>query len=152
MIRKNETDPFELYNTIDWGDRRQTDDSRQSDRAGSQDLIAWNRTGTMIRLGARCGECGGTGDFLLDSGDRVVCKHCAGRGWFGIDPKMPVNAPAGSVAKMAMLTVRYASGVPLWNPQDGRELIDMRQFAAERARPEFVPRRSPSAEVAEPVS
>ena len=32
---------------------------------------------------------------------------------------MPVRARAGSVEKVAMLTVRYCTGVPLWNPQDG---------------------------------
>lgn len=152
MIRKNDTHSPGLYSTINWGDRRQTQDSEPGAGNCSQELIAWNRIGTMICLAARCGECGGTGDFLRDSGDRVICDHCSGQGWFGIDPKMPVNAPAGSVAKMAMLTVRYASGVPLWNPQDGRELVDMRQFAADPPRPNFLPRRPRAAEIAETVS
>jgi hypothetical protein len=71
-----------------------------------------------MHLAARCGMCSGVGYFFEDSPDHVTCEHCGGVGWFGIDPKMPVMAHPGSVAKVAMLSVRYSSGVPLWNAQD----------------------------------
>ena len=70
-------------------------------------------------MAARCAECGGEGRFFDQEGESVDCEHCSGQGWFGVDPHQPVMAVPGTVAKIAMLTVRYASGVPLWNPADG---------------------------------
>lgn len=52
------------------------------------------------------------------------CERCDGQGWLGIDPHQPVEAQPGSIAKIAMLTVRYASGVPLWNDKDGPASAD----------------------------
>jgi hypothetical protein len=46
------------------------------------------------------------------------CEHCGGCGWFGIDPELPVMADPGSVERIAMLSVRYAAGVPIWNDND----------------------------------
>lgn len=86
--------------------------------AKNENLIIWSRTGYEVLLGARCADCQGEGRFFTNSSDNVDCERCDGRGWFGVDPHMPVMAPCGSVEKIAMLTVRYAAGVPLWNPLD----------------------------------
>jgi hypothetical protein len=85
----------------------------------SKDLIVWSRTGGRIRLAARCGKCGGEGRFFAANVESEDCQHCKGCGWFGIDPKVPVEALPGSVEKVAALSVRYASGLPLWNRNDG---------------------------------
>lgn len=66
-----------------------------------------------------CPACAGEGRFVNEGVPGDDCEHCDGKGWFGIDPHRPVVAPPGSNAKIAMLSVRYASGVPLWNEQDG---------------------------------
>jgi len=85
----------------------------------SEDLIVWGRNGAQALLAARCGECGGTGNFFNKSTLHIVCEHCSGNGWFGIDPWLPVQVQPGSVEKLAMLTARYAAGAPLWNRHDG---------------------------------
>lgn len=87
--------------------------------AKTQHLVVWGREGDRVFLAARCAECGGAGDLFTPSMERVDCEHCTGNGWFGIDPTKPVSAHPGSVAKVAMLGVRYAAGVPLWHPLDG---------------------------------
>lgn len=84
-----------------------------------EDLVVWGREDGLVRLAARCGECGGEGRFIDSSGEGHNCEACEGLGWFGIEPERPVAAHAGSVAKVAMLSVRYATGAPLWNPKDG---------------------------------
>lgn len=62
--------------------------------------------------------------------DTEDCAHCGGQGWFGIDPHMPVQAGAGSVQKVAMLSVRYANGIPLWDQRDGVDGDVARRLAA----------------------
>ena len=84
----------------------------------SDNLIIWRRSESTVHLGARCGECQGLGRFFHNSIDSDDCRHCHGRGWFGIDPKLPIAAQPGSVAKVAMLTVRYAAGIALFNRLD----------------------------------
>ncbi len=84
----------------------------------SDNLIIWRRTRNRVHLGARCGECQGLGRFFYNSIDSDDCTHCHGRGWFGIDPKLPISAQPGSAAKVAMLTVRYAAGIALFNRLD----------------------------------
>lgn len=101
----------------------QSDSDEMSKRTKSGDLVIWGRVGNRVLLGARCGECGGAGDFFNTSMERIECVHCEGHGWFGIDPAMPIQANPGSVEKVAMLSVRYTSGVPLWNPQDSPEAV-----------------------------
>ena len=66
-----------------------------------------------------CPECDGRGRFYDGTVQIEHCGHCNGLGWFGIEPRLPVQAIPGSVEKIAMLSVRYASGVPLWNDEDG---------------------------------
>jgi hypothetical protein len=85
----------------------------------SEDLIVWSGDRERLQLAARCAECGGMGRFVMSAEEYENCEHCAGLGWFGIDPKQPVKAHAGSVAKVAMLTARYATGNDLWHPHDG---------------------------------
>ena len=84
----------------------------------SEDLIVWSRKKGLARLAARCGHCGGHGRHYLQSIEADNCAHCEGLGWFGIDPEEPVSAQPGSVERIAMMSVRYASGVRLWNGQD----------------------------------
>jgi hypothetical protein len=91
----------------------------------SENLIVWSQDGDRFQLSARCGECSGMGRILVSGVAYDDCGACNGLGWFGIDPQMPVMAHVGSAAKVAMLTVRYASGVPLWHAGDGYE-IDLR--------------------------
>jgi hypothetical protein len=93
----------------------------------SDDLIVWHRVGTTALLAGRCASCGGAGRFFLSNGEHLDCEECVGCGWFGIDPRVPVQAQPGSVEKIAMLTVRYASGVPLFNGRDGQD-ADQRVF------------------------
>jgi hypothetical protein len=81
-------------------------------------LIVWSRDDGAMRLAARCGLCGGQGRLFLTSVEADDCEHCEGCGWFGIDPERPVMADPGSVERIAMLSVRYAAGVPLWNAAD----------------------------------
>ena len=85
----------------------------------SDNLIVWSRAAAKIRLAARCGECNGMGRFYGANIESEDCQHCHGRGWFGIDPKLPVEALPGTVEKVAALTVRYATGTPLFNRRDG---------------------------------
>lgn len=85
----------------------------------SQDLIVWSQDGNRLRLSARCGECSGMGRVLASNVAYDDCDACDGLGWFGIDPEKPVMAHAGSTAKVAMLSARYARGVPLWHAGDG---------------------------------
>lgn len=66
-----------------------------------------------------CGRCDGRGFFPDGPFKERDCDACNGLGWFGIDPRLPVQGHPGSPEKIAMLTVRYASGVPLWNDADG---------------------------------
>ena len=97
-------------------------------------LIVWSRAGGMVHLAARCGACGGQGRMFLTSVESDDCEHCEGRGWFGIDPEQPVMADPGSVERIAVLSVRYASGVPIWN--EGDRPIDektARRFAQDAA-------------------
>jgi hypothetical protein len=84
----------------------------------NENLIVWARNGSQLLVGFRCGECGGMARYFDPAVENDDCPHCHGLGWFGIDPRLPVSAPQGTVAKVAMLSVRYASGLPLWNPQD----------------------------------
>jgi hypothetical protein len=85
----------------------------------SANLIVWSRSGTKLRLAARCGMCNGMGRFYGANIESEDCEHCYGRGWFGIDPKVPVEALPGTVEKVAVLTVRYATGTPLFDRRDG---------------------------------
>ena len=85
----------------------------------SENLIVWSHDGDRLQLGARCGECSGAGRVLASAVQYDDCDACSGIGWFGIDAEKPVMAHVGSTAKVAMLTVRYASGVPLWHSSDG---------------------------------
>ena len=94
-------------------------DTDEPTGANSESLIVLSQNGRWVSLGARCGVCGGHGDFMDSSGQRAACAHCGGHGWFGIDPEMPVMADQGSVEKIAMLSVRYSTGVSLWNSEDG---------------------------------
>jgi hypothetical protein len=93
-------------------------ESAHTGDATSEDLIVWRRTADHVYLAARCAKCGGDGDFLKNSVERNKCDDCFGNGWFGIDPEMPAQASQGSIEKVAMLTVRYNSGIPLWNGLD----------------------------------
>ena len=88
-------------------------------KSDHHNLIIWNRNGSSARLAARCAPCRGLGRIWTQSSDSTDCEHCSGCGWFGIDPHSPVKGHPGSVEKIAMLMVRYASGVPLWNEHDG---------------------------------
>ena len=83
-----------------------------------ENLVIWSRCGPQLRIAARCGVCGGTGFIRTTLSADTDCAHCAGLGWFGIDPRMPVMARPGSAAKIAVLTVRYVSGVCLFNDRD----------------------------------
>lgn len=87
----------------------------------SEDLVIWQQDGDTTLLAARCGGCDGTGRVAAETEEYHDCTACLGLGWFGIDPELPVMAHAGSAAKVAMLTVRYATGVPLWHVRDGRD-------------------------------
>ena len=102
----------------------------------SEDLIVWSRKKGFIRIAARCGVCGGYGRLYVQSVEVDDCAHCHGLGWFGIDPKLPVTAQPGSVERIAMMSVRYASGVRLWNqhdrPEDERTARSLATSAAER--------------------
>ncbi len=88
--------------------------------AKSEDLIVWKRTDDELRLAARCAMCNGMGRIFGSNEEFEDCDHCLGCGWFGIDPLEPVMGPPGSIEKVAMLSVRYALGIPLWNGSDGR--------------------------------
>jgi len=96
----------------------------------NEDLIVWGSQGSQLLLGARCSGCGGRGRLFESPVDHDSCQPCGGLGWFGIDPNQPVTASAGSVAKIATLTVRYASGLPLFNARDWSDSED-RLFAHE---------------------
>lgn len=82
-------------------------------------LIVWGIRNGKPLTAVVCPDCGGRGRLFQSTPELDECKNCAGLGWFGIDPWQPVAARPGSPEKVAMLTVRYASGVPLWNEQDG---------------------------------
>jgi hypothetical protein len=117
----------------------------------SEDLVIWQQDGDVILLAARCGECDGMGRFATPSEEYLDCEACLGLGWFGIDPEQPVMAHAGSAAKVAMLTARYATGVPLWHVRDGRDddlrlrnLAETEQFARPTAAKESMSRREES--------
>lgn len=84
----------------------------------SRDLIVWGRKNDKPRVAERCPKCRGKASISAGAAEDD-CDLCGGLGWFGIDPLQPVEARPGSVEKIAMLGVRYASGVPLWNDQDG---------------------------------
>lgn len=85
----------------------------------SEDLIVWSHSAKRVRLAARCGMCNGAGRFYGANIESENCEHCNGHGWFGINPKLPVEALPGTVEKVAALTVRYATGTPLFNKRDG---------------------------------
>ena len=87
----------------------------------SENLIIWGRRRSEWLLAARCGMCGGRGQVAKSDLEYVDCQHCAGLGWFGIDPRMPLMALQGSTAKIAMLSVRYAMGVPLFDDRDYKD-------------------------------
>ncbi len=87
----------------------------------SQDLIVWGRHGSQLRLAARCAHCDGNGDFLTEGTQRIPCDSCDGFGWFGIDPRMPSATLPGTTERIAVLAVRYASGIPLWHYGDQAE-------------------------------
>ena len=84
----------------------------------NENLIVWRRTQTALNLAARCAHCDGVGSILTRDLEREDCAACSGRGWFGIDPRSAASADPGSVEKVAVLGVRYASGEPLWNHRD----------------------------------
>jgi hypothetical protein len=84
-----------------------------------ENSIIWGFQNGKPLTAERCSQCDGRGFFSEGSVGGRDCNHCSGRGWFGIDPRLPVQGRPGSREKIAMLTVRYASGVPLWNDADG---------------------------------
>ena len=84
----------------------------------NENLIVWRRTQNALNLAARCAHCDGVGSILTRDLEREDCAACSGRGWFGIDPRSAASADPGSVEKVAVLGVRYASGEPLWNNRD----------------------------------
>lgn len=88
----------------------------------SDALIVWQRVGTQLLLGARCAGCNGLGRLFPEASENPDCEHCGGRGWFGLVPELPVSAPGGTPPRIAMMTVRYASGLPLWNERDGETI------------------------------
>src|SRR5262245_13873877 len=81
-------------------------------------LIVWSSNQRQIHLAARCGPCGGLGRLFEASVEADNCEHCGGCGWFGMNPALPVLADPGSIERIAMLSVRYATGTPLWNAGD----------------------------------
>jgi hypothetical protein len=84
----------------------------------NENLIVWRRTQTALHLAARCVHCDGVGSILSHTFERIDCVPCNGRGWFGIDPQSAASVDPGSVEKVAVLGVRYASGAPLWDRRD----------------------------------
>lgn len=91
------------------------------------DEIEWNHEPKKVAV--RCGVCRGEGVVGVPRGRRESasdatrpCDECDGAGWFGIDPLEPVDlVPGGDRdcdVKTIVLAVRYAAGVPLWNPGD----------------------------------
>ena len=89
-----------------------------STMSNNENSIIWGRHGTEILHATRCDECGGMGRVWSSSFKYVDCEHCASLGWLGIDPRAPTIALPGTVAKIAVLSVRYASGVPLFHEHD----------------------------------
>ncbi len=83
--------------------------------------IVWGRKGNQKLTAQRCPVCDGIGRLFANTIHRVDCVRCGGMGWFGIDPRMPVKASPGSDEKVTMLSVRYATGLPLWNDKDSPE-------------------------------
>lgn len=81
-------------------------------------FIVWSRANGQVHVAAKCGPCNGLGRLFEASVEVDDCEHCGGCGWFGINPELPVLADPGSVERIAMLSVRYATGTPLWNPGD----------------------------------
>ncbi len=82
--------------------------------------MVWQRNGSSCRLGFICAECTGSGQ--VGGGSKFayseVCDVCDGTGWFGIDATQATTARRGSSAKLAVMQVRYAAGVPLFNRGD----------------------------------
>jgi hypothetical protein len=105
----------------------------------NENLIVWRRTENVLFLAARCAHCEGVGSILTPTFDRTDCVPCEGRGWFGIVPQHGATADPGSVEKVAVLGVRYASGTPLWN---GRDRCACETLEAEEFAPVERPRRT----------
>lgn len=102
----------------------------------NENLIIWRRTEKTLYLAARCAHCEGVGSVLTATFDRIDCVPCEGRGWFGIVPQHGATADPGSVEKVAVLGVRYATGSPLWN---GRDRCACETLAPEEAPPLAIP-------------
>ncbi len=96
----------------------------------NENLIVWRRTQETMHLAARCAHCDGVGSILTHTFERIDCTECYGQGWFGIRPESAATADPGSVEKVAVLGVRYAAGLPLWN---GRDRCAAETVAAEEA-------------------
>ncbi len=84
------------------------------------ETVVWGHEKNQPLVGRRCQSCEGNAPLPHGSGF-AECEECGGLGWTGIDPHKPVTAAPGSAEKVAMLSVRYAAGWPLWNEQDGPE-------------------------------
>ena len=92
------------------------------------DSFVWQRRYGTARVATRCGGCSGTGfaELRKDHGTKKSkCGKCNGGGWHGIDPAEPTDCtPAQEVggelvqARVAVWEVRYAAGLPIWNPDD----------------------------------
>lgn len=104
----------------------------------NENLIVWRRTEEMLHLAARCAFCEGVGSVLTTTLDRTDFLHCEGRGGFCIVPQHGATADPGSIEKVAVLGVRYASGMSLWN---GLDRCACETVAFEEATPVELPRK-----------
>ncbi len=90
----------------------------------TEDTIVWRTDRNGSLQASRCTACNGVGRNHAGSRVGENCMQCDGLGWFGMDPEMPISAQPGSIEKIVMLSVRYRSGLPLWNKNDGPDLLE----------------------------
>lgn len=66
-----------------------------------------------------CPACGGTGlARSIARPNNALCRPCHGSGFTSIDPTVATCCKPGSFGKQSVLAARYATGAPLWQPDD----------------------------------
>lgn len=76
----------------------------------------------------KCGKCEGTGCLGAVNEMKSDCKNCDGKGWFGINPVLPINLPIGE-RRIPYYQVRYASGNVIINQLDGLSVDQLDRIA-----------------------